>query len=677
MRRTLISALLVLAAALLVVGLTLSRSTRGPAQFRYVNGTEPKTLDPTLMTGEPEGRIAQELFEGLTRLDARSLEPVPGTAESWDVSPDGKTYTFHIRKSARWSDGRAVTARDFVYAWRRMQDPSVGSEYAYIMHMVRYAEAFNTHQDQAKALTGPVLQAVDELIAQHPSGIPQRAVRELDAKQSLHAVLKGTPSPVLRGFLTRADVGMSGADAKELRRELAAEGARRAASYAEAVRHFGVDGGVFAKDDHTLVVELNAPTPYFLELTAFYTFYPVPRWAVERASRNWFLPKTIVGNGPFRLASWQVGSRIRLERSSTYWGKEDVQLESIEALSTENLTTALNLYLTGEVEWLPHQTWPQDLGPDLKKRADFYLGPAFAVYYYRINCTRKPFSDVRVRRALNLAIDREQITRDVLAMGQRPARLFVPPDLAGYDPPESKLTYDVAQARKLLAEAGFPNGVGFPKFGILYNTLEAHKKIAEVVADQLRRNLNINVAAYNQEWQSYQESTRSMDYDLARAAWVGDYQDPNTFLDLWITNGGNNQTGWGNPIYDQLLEAAANVEAFVESPQSLLSHVKERRKLEELLKAAQGVTEAAPHLEAMTRVRAQLLAEAESILVNDELPIVPVYHYVNGGMLKPGVEGFYTQLVGADGKTRTNLKDLHPLRGVTRGRVTAPPSGAP
>lgn len=677
MRRTLISALLVLVAALLVVGLTLSRSTRGPADFRYVNGTEPKTLDPTLMTGEPEGRIAQELFEGLTRLDARSLEPVPGAAESWEVSPDGKTYTFHIRKSARWSDERPVTAHDFVYAWRRMQDPSVGSEYAYIMHMVRYAEALNTHQDQAKALAGPVLKAVDELLASHSGAIPARKVRELSAKQNLHAVLKGTASSWLRAFLTRPDADLGSAEAKELRRELAAEGARRAASYEQAAQHFGVDGGVFAKDDHTLVVELIAPTPYFLELTAFYTFYPVPRWAVERASRSWFLPKTIVGNGPFRLVSWQVGSRLRLERSQTYWGKDEVRLNSIEALSTENLTTALNLYLTGEVEWLPHQTWPQDLGPDLKQRADFYLGPAFAVYYYRINCTRQPFSDVRVRKAINLAIDREQITRDVLAMGQRPARLFVPPDLAGYEPPESKLGYDVALARKLLAEAGFPDGKGFPKFGILYNTLEAHKKIAEVVADQLRRNLNINVAAYNQEWQSYQESTRSMDYDLARAAWVGDYQDPNTFLDLWTTNGGNNQTGWGNPVYDQLLEAAANVEKFLESSDFLEAHVKDRGRLQGLLAAARSATEAGPHLAAMTKLRAQLLAEAESILINDELPIVPVYHYVNGGMLKPGVEGFYNQLIGSDGKSRTNLKDLHPLRGVRRGEGAAKLPGLP
>jgi oligopeptide transport system substrate-binding protein len=672
MRKPLVSALLVLVAALLVVGLTLSRSTRGPAEFRYVNGTEPKTLDPTLMTGEPEGRIAQEVFEGLTRHDARSMEPVPAAAESWEITPDGKTYTFHLRANARWSDGHPVTAQDFVYAWKRMQDPAVASEYAYIMHMVRYAEAYNTHQDQAAALEGPALKALDALLAAHPGNIPARAVHDWDAKQSLHAVLKGTPSPKLRAFLTRPNVDLGRADAQELRQALLTEGARRRDLYAEARKHFGVDGGMYAKDDHTFVVELVAPTPYFLELTAFYSFYPLPHWVVERSTKDWFLPQNIVGNGPYRLVSWRVGDRIRLERSATYWGANEVGLGSIEALATENLTTALNLYLTGEVEWLPRQTWPQDLGPDLKQRSDFYLGPAFSVYYYRINTTRKPFNDVRVRKALNLAIDREQIARDVLGMGQKPATLFVPPDLAGYDPPVSTLRHDVPAARKLLAEAGFPDGKGFPKFGILFNTAEAHKKIAEVLADQLRRNLGIDAKAYNQEWQSYQESTRNMDYDLSRAAWVGDYQDPNTFLDLWLTNGGNNQTGWGNVTYDQLLEAAANVEAFLAATEYLLDRVKDRAKLQALITAAQGVTDAATHLAAMTRLRAQLLAEAESILVNDELPIMPVYFYVNGGMVKPSINGFYSTLVGSDGKSRANLKDQHPLRNVTVGTRAAP-----
>jgi oligopeptide transport system substrate-binding protein len=676
MRRNLISAFLVLVAALLVVGLTLSRSTRGRADFAFVNGTEPKTLDPNVITGEPEGRIAQEVFEGLTRLEARSLEPVPGAAESWEITPDGKTYTFHIRPTARWSDGHPVTAHDFAYSWKRMQEPALGTEYAYIMHMMRFAEAYNTHAAQADALQGPILKALDELTAKYPGLVPKEAVRAFDATQGLHGVLKGTPNPKLSAFLSRPSSDSSHAELVDLRRELQTEGARRRALHDEAVRHFGVDGGVYAKDDRTLVVELVAPTPYFLELTAFHSFYPVPRWVVERSPHAWFLPGSIVGNGPFLLADWRVGDRIRLERSPTYWGRDAVKLKSAEALAIENVTTALNLYLTGEVDWLPHNTYPLDLSLDLKKRPDFYVGPALIAYFYRINSTKKPFNDVRVRRAINLAIDREQITRDVLLLGQLPATHFVPPGIRGYVPPVTGISYDVAQARKLLTEAGFPDGKGFPKFGILYNTLEAHKKLAEVVADQLHRNLNIDVAAYNQEWQSYLESERSLNYDVSRGGWVGDYEDPNTFLDIWVTNGGNNKTGWGNLVYDRLIEAAANVEKFLADPAFLLARAHDPVALKQLAEQVQTSKDAATRLDAIAKLRMALLAEAEGILINDEYPVIPLYFYVISGLVKPNVGGFYAQLVGADGQSRSNLRDLHPLRGIEMKGVGSVPVGS-
>jgi oligopeptide transport system substrate-binding protein len=665
MLRSLISAFIVLVVSLSIVGLTLSKSTGRRADLRFVNGTEPKTLDPDIMTGEPEGRIAEAIFEGLTRLDARSLEPVPGVAESWDITPDGKTYTFHLRNNARWSDGHPVTAQDFTYAWRRLQDPALGAEYAYIMHMVRYAAALNTHQDQATALAGPILDAVSELARAYPGAIPAAAVRQFTSKQHLDAVLKGTQNPTLRAFLLRASGDLSHEELTLLRTELTQEGKRRRALYDEAKEHFGIDGGVYAKDDHTLVVELVAPTPYFLELTAFYPSYPVPRWVIEKsAGKSWFLPGTIVSNGAFRLAEWNVGSRIHLERSDTYWGRSEVKLQSADALPLENTTTALNLYLTGEVDWLPQNSYPVDLAADLRKRSDFFLGPALIVYYYRINSTRKPFDDVRVRKALNLAVDRELITREVLGVGQTPAFEFVPPGIRGYTPPDTGISYDVQQARKLLAEAGFPEGRGFPKFGILYNTLEAHKKIAEVVADQLRRNLGLDVSAYNQEWQSYLQSTRSLDYDLSRAAWVGDYEDPNTFLDLFTTNGGNNQTGWGNLVYDRLLEAAANVEQFVAAPDFILQHAHRADELKRLADDIRASSDAAARLKDMAALRLTLLSEAERVLVHDDFPILPLYFYVIGDMVKPKVKGFYTKLVGSDGRERSNLRDIHPLRSI-------------
>jgi oligopeptide transport system substrate-binding protein len=678
MLRSLLSAFLVFAAALLVVGLTLSSSTGRRAELRFTNGTEPKTLDPQLATGQPEHRILSAIFEGLARLDAPSLEPVPGVAESWEISPDGKTYTFHLRPDARWSDGHPLTAQDFCYAWRRLQEPALGAEYAYIMHMVRYAQAYNTHASQAEALRGPIRTAVAELLQKYPNAIPAAAVLAFSQKQSLDATLKGTANVVLRNFLLRAPGDLPHAELAALPPELEREAERRAALYQEANRHFGVDGGVYAKDDHTLLVELVAPTPYFLELTSFYPLFPVPRWAIERsAGRNWFLPDRIVSNGPFRLRDWRVGDHMRLERSETYWGRSEVKLRDIDALPIENTTTTLNLYLTGEVDWLPLEGIPQELAPDLRGRRDFFTGPAFISYYYRINCSRKPFDDVRVRKALNLAIDREQITRDVMRMGQQPATHLVPSGVRGYKPPESGITFDVPQARKLLAEAGFPEGRGFPKFGILYNTLEAHKKVAEVLADQLRRNLNLDVAAYNQEWQSYLQSTRSLDYDLARAGWVGDYEDPNTFLDLWLTNGGNNQTGWGSPVYDRLIAAAGDVEQFVHQPELVLEHAHDPLELKRLIEATLSDTDVAQRLKSIAELRMVLLAEAERVLVHDEFPIVPIYTYVNFDMTTPAVKGFYSELTGSDGTKRPNLRDIHPLRDIWIERGPTTESGSP
>ena len=663
MLRSLLSALAVFVLALSIVAFTLSTSTGKRADFRFINHTEPKSLDPHVMTGEPEGRVAEAIFEGLTRLDARSLEPKPGVAESWDITPDGKTYTFRIRQNAHWSDGHLLTAGDFTYAWRRLQDPALGAEYAYIMHMVRYAEALNTYEAQAAALEGPIAKAVAQLQRAHSGPVPAAVVRDFASKQRLDGVLKGTPNPTLRSFLLRAPGDLPAAELTLLRDELAHEGKRRREAYREAKLHFGVDGGVYAKDDHTLVVELNAPTPYFLELTAFYPLYPVPRWAIEKnAGTSWFLPGRIVSNGAFQMTEWRVGDCIRLERSDTYWDRANVRLRSVDVLPIENTTTALNLYLTGEADWMPQNSYPVDLAPDLRKRPDFYLGPALVVYYYRINTTRKPFDDARVRQALNLAVDREQITRDVLGVGQLPATLFVPPGIRGYKPPQTAISYDVEHARKLLAEAGFPGGKGFPKFGILYNTLESHKKTAEVVADQLRRNLNIDAAAYNQEWQSFLQSSRSMDYDLARAAWVGDYEDPNTFLDMWTTNGGNNQTGWSSLVYDRLLEAAANVEAFLVAPDFILEHARDASQLKTQAAEVRASNDAPARLKAMAALRLALLAEAEGMLVHDEFPIMPIYFYTISGLVKQNVKGFYTELTASDGSKRSNLREIHPLR---------------
>ncbi|HEX7670131.1 MAG TPA: ABC transporter substrate-binding protein, partial [Polyangiaceae bacterium] len=312
----------------------------------------------------------------------------------------------------------------------------------------------------------------------------------------------------------------------------------------------------------------------------------------------------------------------------------------------------------------------------LRHRSDFYATPGLAVYYYRFNTKRPPFDDKRVRLAVNLAIDRKLLVEQVLGLGQIPAYTFVPPGMAGYEAPPTAIRYDVPRARALLAEAGFPNGKGLPSVGILYNTDGQHKKIAEEIAEELRRNLGMDVRAYNQEWQSYQATTRAGDYDLARAAWVGDYTDPNTFLDLWVTGGGNNQTGFGSSRYDRLIRTAADMSAFIEAPEPLLADLAHPEAVREAVNATRAATEPAARLAALARARLLLLREAEAILVGEELPIMPLYFYVVSGLIHPNVRGFYSTLEFEDGKRSPNFQDIHPLRDLFIGGA-GPTSGAP
>lgn len=670
MYRTLLGICAVFAVSLGLVGLTFSSATQTAADFTFINGTEPKTLDPQKMTGQPEGRIADALFEGLTRRNAKTMRPEPGVAESWEISPDGRRYTFTLRPDARWSDGRRVTAGDFAYAWRRLQDPATAAEYAYILHMIRYAEAFNSYGAHADALAGPVASQLEALRESSQADVSGEAWKAFLSETRLNERVKGSPEPLLADLLSRRGA-IEAAELAELAQALAREAERRAALQAEASRRFGVDAGVFAVDDHTLVVELASPTPYFLDLVGFYPAHPTPRWVVEAPGNenDWFMPEKIVGNGAYVFETWRVNDRIRLRRSPTYWDHGSVALDRIDVLPTENATTSLNLYLTGAVDWLP-SNYPSDLVDQLRVRPDFYTGPGLAVYYYRINVEAPGLDDRRVREAINLAIDRDLIVNEVLGLGQLPATHVVPPGMAGYDAPVSALRHDPEAARALLAEAGYPGGVGLPDIGILYNTHDTHKKIAEVIADQLRRELGMQVRAYNQEWQSYLATTRGRDYTLARAGWIGDYEDPNTFLDLWVSEGGNNQTGWSHALYDRLIAAAADVEAFVRSSSVELEGLSRGDDVARAVEAVRREADDAKRRRLAARLRMLLLAEAEHIIVAQEFPLIPIYFYVVKGLVSPEVEGFHTVLELEDGSRGYNLQDLHPLRAL-RKRVKA------
>jgi len=378
--------------------------------------------------------------------------------------------------------------------------------------------------------------------------------------------------------------------------------------------------GVTVVDPTTLRIALRAPTAYFLELCAFETYMPVPRKTIEKhGDEHWTREENWVGNGPFLLKEWRPRQHIVMTPNPHYWDKKIVKLTKITALPLEDDDVVYNKFLQGEVHWI--RNVPTAKIDEAKRNADYFVMPYLGSYFYRFNTTDKhpgwtdgkhPLSNKTVRQALSLAVNRETITRDVTRGGQIPATWFCPRmPAAGYEPPKG-LAYDPDRARALLAEAGYRGGNGFPKITVFYNSSEDHKRIAERIAQMWKETLGIQVSLQNAEWKVYLKQVELLDYDVARAGWIGDYEDPMTFLDMWLTGGGNNNTGWSSARYDELVR-----KAMVEPDEAK---------------------------------RVAFFQEAERIVIEDEFPILPIYMYVNVGMRVEGLRGWYE-----------NVRDLHPF----------------
>lgn len=626
----------------------VSFGTLPPADFTFNNDDEVKTVDPAKATGQPENRIINALFEGLLRLMPVDQPPgpdgvvplvaAPGCSELPEISADGKTYTFRLRPDARWSNGDPVTAHDFVWSWRRMLHPETAGEYAYQLYYVRGARAYNRGDVEVGERVEVELPDRPNPLQPFPrgtivTGIVREIVRPPEPKVAETAKAEQRERALAEWrrhwvYVVETRVARDGADGGE------APGPTRAFSQEATVAHvspglpverclhtlsdFIATGGARAVDDHTLIVELNNPTPFFSELVAFYPYFPVHRGCVERhGSPAWTKAENIVGNGPFTLQFRRIRDRIRLARNPLYWDAANVHLNIIDAMAVKYQTTSLSMFLNGQVDWIVKP--PNTVLPQLRQRADFRSSTGMIVYFYRLNTAHKPLDDPRVRRALNMAMDKQAICEHVTKAGERPARHLVPPGMRGYTSPTGA-GFDVDAARQLLAAAGFPGGRGFPRLQLLFNTHDAHRDIAEVIQQQWKAHLGIDIELRNLEWGVYLDSVTRTDFDIARAGWVPDYSDPNTFLDMFVTGGAHNNTNWGNPAYDRLIEAAG--------------------------------AEPDP-----TR-RLAALAAAEQILL-DEQPIIPIYFYTTINMVHPRVQNF-----------TLNPQDVHPLHvlRVTGGR---------
>jgi oligopeptide transport system substrate-binding protein len=491
--------------------------------LQFGNGTEPQAIDPHITTGVPESRILNALFEGLIVKDPATLEPGPGVAESWDISPDGLVYTFHLRTNAKWSDGEPVTAEDFRWSWWRALQPALGDEYSYMLFPIKNAEDY----------LGGKIKDFDQV-------------------------------------------------------------------------------GVHVIDPYTLRVELHSPTPYFLQLASHHSYYPVPRHVIEKYGAatdrftRWTRVGNMVSNGAFRLKDWKLNKFVKVEKNPLYWDAEHVRLNGVVFYPTENVTTEERMYRSGQLHYtndLPIDKvaiWREKHPEQI--RLDLYLG----TYFYELNIKQPGLTDVRVRKALAMAIDRKTLCETVLKGVNPPAYAMTPPGTIGYQPPKL-FDFDPAEAKRLLAEAGYPDGKGMPPLEILYNTHEGHRKIAVALQQMWKKYLNIDVTMVNEEWKVFMDTRRNKHYTVARYSWIGDYVDPNSFLDMWITDGGNNDSNWSNKEYDDLI----------------LRKIPAMKTHEERLAG---------------------FYKAETILM-EALPVLPIYTYSTKHLVRPNVKGMPTNLM--------------------------------
>jgi oligopeptide transport system substrate-binding protein len=556
-----------------------------PADFSFVNRGDVTTLDLQKMSWLQDFRVARSLFEGLVRHDIFSWDyrPIPGVAERWEISPDGRTYTFHLRSDARWSNGDTVTASDFVYSWRRGLLPDTASDYAAMFQKIVGGKEF------------------------------------YDWRQARLETFKP----------------QVGDDAKPLEQTAAFK------LWRETEQKFEQLVALRAVNTRTLRIELVRPTPYFLDLCGFALFYPVYPPLVSQYEKpdrrtgrldiqfGWTKPPLLVSNGPFKLTKWRFRRDMRLEKNQHFWDRASIAIDSISIPSVDDPNAAVLAYRSGSVDWLSDVSAPYR-ADILAEKMQFYREhqgqydalvaegidpieidrrlppdqrnhlrpcPTFGTYFYNFNCQPRlqdgrdnPFADRRVRKAFAMAVDKDKLANQVRRCGEPVARTLIPPgSIAGYDSPKG-LDYDPAAARKLLAEAGYPGGKGFITVELLFNKDGGHDVAAQSVAKDWEQNLGVNVVLATREIAVFKDDMKRQNFMTARAGWFGDYGDPTTFLDLNRKDDGNNDRKYFSPEYEALLDRA--------------------------------------ELQTDPAARLRLLQEAERILVEDDFPLIPLYHYV-------------------------------------------------
>ena len=458
---------------------TTTTTTTGGLDLAVQIGPDPETVDPALNTAIDASNVILHAFETLLTFDENN-DIVPGQAESFDVSDDGLTYTFHLRDGLKWSDGSDFTAEDFVYSWKRLADPMTAAPYAAdMLSMVK--------------------------------GYDEAAAGDIDA------------------------LGVSAPDAK------------------------------------TLVVELSSPCVYFDKIITHASMAPVKKDVVDANGDQWALaPETYISNGPLKMIEWVPGSHMTFAKNENYWNADKVTLNSLKYVLMEDSNAAYSAYQTGEVQMI--KDIPTEEIPSLQDSPDYHLDPRLATSYTIFNTQKAPFDDAKVRMALSLAVDREYVANTLMIGTVAPATNFVGPGISDAEAGSSfeevtrknnggdffnvnNYEADLEKAKELLAEAGYPNGEGFPIIEYMTNDAGYNKPVAEYLQSAWK-DLGITMDIKIVEWSTFTPTRRAGDFEICRGGWVYDYDDPSNMLNLLASTSGNNDGKYSNPEVDKLLEEA-------------------------------------------------------------------------------------------------------------------------
>ena len=683
--------------------------------FTYAIKSNPETLDPAKMSGILEGYLAECVFEGLLnanpsggKLPEECMhlkpenwtegQPLLGVAKSYDISEDMLTYTFHLRDT-NWikPDGeifRPVTAQDFVWSWKRVLDPVNASPYAQLIFVIENAENYYNKKfidliiKKKSAGSDVVRIELSTMMnkdyykskiesawenAQAETDEKKAEIRDAEFMSMIESVKRG--GILADGQIKSNYLVLSGVKPKDQLEKLA-------------------EPAFKALDDKTVQVSLKYVTPYFLDLCSFHTMLPSckenfeaekhPAYIEElknlktlgdeknynnrvaeiqsELEKRWWSPENLIYNGCYKLDEWAFSRQIVFKPSEKYWDREHVMNKGIHVRVVTDSNTGVNLFYSDELDFV------DDIPPSLLEKLakkdengkpthpEFHSDEYLASYYYKFNVKRKPFDNVWLRRAINASIDRETICREMLDDLCLPATGFVAKGIPNY--PEFKgIPYDKELMQIYLDKSGFKASDMNRPVSLLYNTSEGHKKRAIIIQEQILQNMNIKIDLRNMEWKSYLSATRKLDYDIARAGWIGDYVDPMTFMDMFITGGGNNNTGFSNKRYDNIIltyipdiynylnksemtkALIADIEeyekrAFAPDTWLIMKEDKERWRefftnLKNDVQAWKELPTNADKLNSSQDIRLRLFQWAEHILCYDECVIIPLYYYLN------------------------------------------------